>query len=194
MMIFALNMMIFNPNFQAHPADPAHPLFIYLAFQAVHAPPEVPKYYVPIYGSHIKDAKRANFAGMLGAMDQGVGNVTAALTEKGLIDEMVIVFTADNGGPTTTGDAVGSRNYPLKGGKHTIWEGGTLATACVWSKLLLGINPDPSVFRLYVFDAVCFVYTCRRLIDLSLIAGTSTLCTPLTGSRLWCSLQVRFYI
>ena len=24
----------------------------------------------------------------------------------------------------------------------------------------------------YVFDAVCFVYTCRRLIDLSLIAGT----------------------
>ena len=26
---------------------------------------------------------------------------------------------------------------------------------------------------LYVFDAVCFVYTCRRLIDLSLIAGTT---------------------
>ena len=25
---------------------------------------------------------------------------------------------------------------------------------------------------MYVLDAVCFVYTCRRLIDLSLIAGT----------------------
>lgn len=36
--------------------------------QAVHAPPEVPQEYVPLYGSHITDHKRANFAGMLGAM------------------------------------------------------------------------------------------------------------------------------
>ena len=27
---------------------------------------------------------------------------------------------------------------------------------------------------LYVFDAICFVYTCRRLIDLSVSAGTFT--------------------
>ena len=53
--------------------------------------------------------------------DQGVGNVTAALTAKEMMEDIIIVFTADNGGPTTTGDAVGSRNFPLKGGKHTIW-------------------------------------------------------------------------
>ena len=29
--------------------------------------------------------------------------------------------------------------------------------------------------EMYVFNAVCFVYTCRRLIDLSLLAGTLTL-------------------
>ena len=132
---------------QAHPVTA--PLFLYLAFQAVHAPPEVPKYYVPIYGSHIKDAKRANFAGMLGAMDQGVGNVTAALTTKGMMDNIIIVFTADNGGPTTTGDAVGSRNWPLKGGKHSIWEGGTRATSCVWSPSHLGTNPDSAHYLLY---------------------------------------------
>jgi hypothetical protein len=39
----------------------------------VHAPPEVPALYVPLYGAAIADKKRANFAGMLGAMDQGVG-------------------------------------------------------------------------------------------------------------------------
>eukprot|EP01051_Picozoa_sp_SAG22_P004955 SAG22_NODE_281_length_13064_cov_13.367605_8_plen_584_part_00 len=120
----------------AHPAAGSSPLFLYLAFQAVHAPPEVPKLYVPLYGSKIHDAKRANFAGMLGAMDQGVGNLTAALAAKQMLDDIIIVFTADNGGPTTTGDAVGSRNFPLRGGKHSIWEGGARATACVWSPML----------------------------------------------------------
>ena len=47
--------------------------------------------------------------------------MTAALTAKEMMDNIIIVFTADNGGPTTTGDAVDSRNFPLKGGKHTIW-------------------------------------------------------------------------
>ena len=55
-------------------------------------------------------------------MDEGVGNVTAALTGKNMMDNSIILFTADNGGPTTTGDAVGSRNFPLRGGKHSIWE------------------------------------------------------------------------
>lgn len=113
------------------------------------APPEVPEYYVPIYGAHIQDHKRANFAGMLGAMDEGVGNVTAALASKKMMENIIILFTADNGGPTTTGDAVGSRNWPLKGGKHSIWEGGTRATACIWSPNLLGINTHPTKYILY---------------------------------------------
>jgi len=41
------------------------------------------------------------------------------------------VFTSDNGGPVLGGDAVGSRNWPLRGGKHSIWEGGVRATAFV---------------------------------------------------------------
>jgi len=110
---------------------PAKPFFFYLAYQAVHAPEEVPAFFHAKYGSQIKDRKRSIFAGMLGCMDNGIGNVTAALKAKGLLDNTLIVFTADNGGPTTTGDSVGSRNWPLKGGKHSIWEGGTRATAVV---------------------------------------------------------------
>ena len=34
------------------------------------------------------------------------------------------VFTTDNGGPTETGDGVGARNWPLRGGKATTFEGG----------------------------------------------------------------------
>ena len=35
----------------------------------------------------------------------------------GLFDNLITVFTTDNGGPTTTGDGVGAQNWPLKGGK-----------------------------------------------------------------------------
>lgn len=59
---------------------------------------------------------------------QGIGNVTAALQAKGMLENTVIVFTADNGGPTTTGDGVGARNWPMRGGKHSIWEGGVRVT------------------------------------------------------------------
>jgi len=48
-------------------------------------------------------------------------------------DNLLIVFTTDNGGPTEGRDSIGSSNFPLRGGKHTIWEGGTRATAVVWA-------------------------------------------------------------
>ena len=37
------------------------------------------------------------------------------------------------------------------------------------------------IYLLYVFDAACFVYACRRLIDLSLIAGTTQ--SPITSAQ-----------
>jgi len=109
------------------------PLFLYLAYQSVHSPAEVPSYWKEPY-THINNTKRRTFAGMLSCMDSGIGNVSAALQKYGYLDEnTIIIFSADNGGPTTTGDAVGSSNYPLRGGKHSIWEGGTRVTAFVWA-------------------------------------------------------------
>jgi arylsulfatase A-like enzyme len=55
-------------------------------------------------------------------MDEGIGNFTAALSAKKMLEETFIIFTTDNGGPvpdTPGGDYVGSRNYPLRGGKHS---------------------------------------------------------------------------
>ncbi len=112
--------------------DPASPLFLYLAFQAVHSPDQVPQSYIDAYNTTIPDAKRRTYAGMLSCLDEAVGNVTSALAAKGMLDSTLIVFVADNGGPITgTGDNQGSSNYPLRGGKHSLWEGGTRLTAVV---------------------------------------------------------------
>ena len=109
----------------------AGPLFLYLAFQGVHDPAQVPARYADAYKTTIADKKRRTFAGMLSAVDEGIGNVTAALAARGMLNDTLIVFTTDNGGPTTTGDGVGARNWPLRGGKHSIWDGGVRGTGVI---------------------------------------------------------------
>eukprot|EP00937_MAST-01D_sp_MAST-1D-sp2_P007256 g7256.t1 len=154
---------------RAHDASkPAEPLFLYLAFQAVHAPSEVPQSYKDAYNGSIADPHRLTFAGMLSCMDEGLGNVTAALEAKGMLENTLVVFTTDNGGPvpdTPGGDYVGSRNFPLKGGKHSIWEGGTRGTALVHSasRALLpnatrrGIHSDNLMHASDWFPTLCRV-------------------------------------
>jgi hypothetical protein len=130
---------------QAH--DQAKPLFLYLAFQAVHSPDQVPQSYIDPYNASIADPKRRVFAGMLSCLDEAVGNVTAALRAAGLEGNTLVSFVADNGGPIfcqdgPCGDATGTSNFPLRGGKHTLWEGGTRLTAVVSGPMLhaSGVN------------------------------------------------------
>ncbi|KAK3596800.1 hypothetical protein CHS0354_036639 [Potamilus streckersoni] len=107
-------------------------LFLYLPFQSVHAPLEVPEKFEKIY-SHIHNKDRRIYCGKVSALDEAVGNITTVLRERGFMDNLLLVFTTDNGGPVIKG----ANNLPLRGAKTTLWEGGTKGSAFVYSETLL---------------------------------------------------------
>jgi arylsulfatase A-like enzyme len=102
------------------------PLFLYLPFNAVHTPLQVPDSYLAPFGA--LSGKRKTYAGMMAAMDEAVGQVIAALDETGRRANTLVVFSSDNGGPAP---GTITDNGPLRAGKGTIYEGGIRVCACV---------------------------------------------------------------
>ncbi|XP_033123969.1 arylsulfatase B-like [Anneissia japonica] len=114
--------------------DEDTPFFMYLSYQAPHSPLEVPERYKDPYRSIFNDEDRLIYAAMVSCLDEGIGNITAALKAKGIYDNTVIIFSSDNGGPEGEGDA--GNNWPLRGLKNSMFEGGIRVLGFVHSPLL----------------------------------------------------------
>lgn len=67
--------------------------------------------------SHVK------YAAMVEALDNAVGKIVSTLKKEGLYEQTIIIFTSDNGGLSTS-EGKPTSNFPLRGGKGYLYEGG----------------------------------------------------------------------
>ncbi|HEY1603781.1 MAG TPA: arylsulfatase [Pirellulales bacterium] len=113
-------------------------LFLYVPFNAVHAPHQVPEKYTAPY-AQLKGARRT-YAGMIAAMDEAVGQIVTAVRDAGIAGNTLFIFSSDNGGP-----APGklTNNGPLRAGKATVYEGGV--RVCAFANWDGHITPGSSV-------------------------------------------------
>lgn len=138
------------------------PFFLYLAFNAPHSAssldPEIrgtvqaPPEYLDMYpeATTQKERRRRGYMAAVTCMDDAIGNVLGLVDSLGLDENTIVIFFSDNGGGT------GSVNYPLSGGKATMWEGG-LRVPCIikWpGRIKEGQVLDNFVSSLEIFPTI----------------------------------------
>jgi len=123
--------------------DQSKPLFLYLPFQSVHGPIEAPQEYVDMY-EDVPDEDRKIFLGMVTAMDDAVDVVVKSLKRAGMFENTIIIFFSDNGGAKGHGN-----NWPLRGHKSSLWEGGTRTPAFIHGP---GLSPRVEDRMFHVTD------------------------------------------
>ncbi|WP_165065230.1 arylsulfatase B [Paludisphaera rhizosphaerae] len=128
--------------------DTTKPLFLYVPFNAVHAPHQVPAKYKEPYAKLAEP--RRTYAGMLAALDEAVGQISQAIDRKGIAGNTLIVFSSDNGGPQP---GKVTSNGPLRGAKGQLFEGGVrVAAFATWpGKIKAGSTVDAALHMVDLF-------------------------------------------
>ena len=136
--------------------DPDVPLFLNYDSKIAHYPLEAPLEYQDKF-AHIPNVNRRMYHAMVNFLDDQLKNVTDTFKELGLWQNTLMIVTSDNGGyvkndlggcNTTSGidgtpstdwghgatcfnGEAGANNWPLRGGKYAMFEGGIRVNAFV---------------------------------------------------------------
>ncbi|VDM60898.1 unnamed protein product [Angiostrongylus costaricensis] len=134
---------------EAH--DTSKPFFLFLSFQAVHPPLQVIMWFQFIKFTAVLILKILAFSlRMLTSMDFAIGRVIDFLKATKNYEDTVVIFTSDNGGTSQ----FGASNYPLRGEKDTLWEGGTKTTTIVHAPKFIRLNGiRPGLFHVVDWHA-----------------------------------------
>lgn len=136
--------------------DPAKPMLLYLAFNAVHAGVAAPPAYITKYQNlGVTNSARRTLSAAVDCMDVAIGRVLNALDTAGITNNTIVVFMSDNGGNVPTG----SINAPLRGTKNQdSYDGGNIHTpaAIRWPGVLAsGVISNQYLWVGDIFPTLC---------------------------------------
>ncbi|SDS28187.1 sulfatase-like hydrolase/transferase [Microlunatus soli] len=114
------------------------PMFLFVSYNAPHYPLHAPQEYVD-RNAHLPEDRRM-IAAMMSAVDDGVGEIVAALERQGIRDNTIILFSSDNGPSAEernwlNGEEIafaGGSAGGLRGHKGSLYEGG-IRMPTLWS-------------------------------------------------------------
>jgi len=106
------------------------PFYLNYWMFSVHAPFDAKKANIEKHRARLdpSDAQRSpTYAAMIESMDDAVGTLLDALDRLNLAENTILIFTSDNGGNmyNEVDGTTPTSNRPLRGGKATLFEGGT---------------------------------------------------------------------
>ncbi len=125
------------------------PFFVYLAHLYVHLP-------IYVEDRVVAMSRNGSYGAAVASIDRAAEVILGELSELGLDDDTLVVFTSDNG---ALDRADGGSNLPLRGHKGTTWEGGmrvpgiarwpgTLAPGRVCDEVVTSMDLYPTFARL----------------------------------------------
>lgn len=182
---------------------PGTPFFLYLPFQNVHSPYTCDQEWYDKYaainasGKHSFNAGEMTMFGYMTEMDAAVGEVMTAFHKSGKYENSFTIFSSDNGAPPagsvgpdgdvdhihTEGDGQYiRRNFPYRGWKTQIWDGGVRVAGFIHSPLLPAKVQGTVSHELY--------HITDWLPTIASLTGASTSRNfPMDGHNLWPSLS-----
>lgn len=167
-------------------ANRDRPFFLNYWCFSVHGPFDGKESLVRQYQKAADPAKpqhNAMYAAMIHSLDDAVGSLVRSLDENGLTEKTLIVFFSDNGGINWSGkefpervpadiaaalaDVPPTSNAPLRGGKASLYEGGTREPCLVvWPSVV-----KPRQTTEAMIQSIDFYPTLAEVADAALPAG-----------------------
>lgn len=164
--------------------SPEEPFYLYLTFNAPHTPYQAPQEYVDRF-KHIEEPTRRTYAGMVACLDDEIGKVVAALEQKGLRGNTLIMFHSDNGGTTNpmfagqmtdlSKTVLPCDNGPYRDGKGSLYEGGSRVAAFAnWPGKIKPQAVDGMIHAVDLYSTFA-----------ALASASTAKCKPLDGINVW---------
>jgi hypothetical protein len=120
------------------------PFFLYYSLPLMHMPVIADQDVIDEYEeelSHLSDPWRRKTGAMAIMLDMAVEHVMDALVQAKLLPNTIIVFASDNGAQVEGNLYGAGSNFPLRGAKGSLYEGGARVPSCVFSNLLGHVLP-----------------------------------------------------